>query len=102
VYFALLESEECKNVIKWDTFHVKNAPSKSQTENDLNFPKSFRDFAGFVMEKLRFLEEVFWVVPRVVQKRQGDWVFGFFWFFFQGFWVFLNPCILGISKYVKV
>jgi hypothetical protein len=28
----------------------------------------------------------------------GFWVF---LVFFQGFWVFLNPCILGISKYVK-
>jgi hypothetical protein len=50
-----------------------------------------------------------WAKTRVFQEKDmGDWVFEVFLLFlgfsgfFQGFWVFLNPCILGISKYVKV
>ncbi len=38
------------------------------------------------------------------EKDMGNWVFGFFLFifgffwFFPGFWVFLIPCILGLTK----
>ncbi len=49
-----------------------------------------------------------WAKTRVFQEKDmGNWVFGFFHLFlgfsgfFMGFWVFLIPCILGISKYVK-
>ncbi len=91
---------------------LKKLPSSYLHTENPNVPKSifrYKFSAKFFFILFSFHLKTGWEKTRVFQEKDmGNWVFGFFLFifgffwFFPGFWVFLIPCILGISKYVEV